>query len=66
MSLIAILGPGAEELEETIDWLVIGDGSDPSRFLTTSSHKDETFDDVLNMVQMWESEHGWAIEEVRL
>src|SRR5689334_4631474 len=30
--LIAIVGEGAEALEEEVDWLVIGDGADKSRF----------------------------------
>ncbi len=66
VSLLAIFGPGCEELEETIDWLVVGDGSDSSRFLCTTSHPDEPFDQVLNMAQIWELERGDPVEEVRL
>jgi hypothetical protein len=66
VSLLAIFGPGCEELAEIIDWLVVGDGSNPGRFLCTTSHPREPFDDVLNMVQTWESERGDPVEQVQL
>jgi hypothetical protein len=66
VSLLAIFGPGSEELEESIDWIVVGDASDPSRFLCTTSHPDEPFDTVLSMAQTWESERGDSVQEVRL
>jgi len=66
VSLIAVFEPGAEALEETIDWIVVGDGTDPDRFLCTSAHVAEPFDDVLNMAEVWEAELGGVVQEVRL
>jgi hypothetical protein len=66
VSLIAVFGPGSAELEETIDWIVVGDGTDPERFLCTSSHPDEPYEDVVNMVECWELERNDAFEEIRL
>ena len=66
VSLLAIFGPGSEELAETIDWLVVGDASDPSRFLCTTSHPKEPFETVLNMARTWEFERGDSVQEVRL
>ena len=66
VSLLAIYGVGCEELEETIDWLVVGDGANPDRLLCTTSHPDEPFDDVLNMAQNWELERGEPVHELRL
>jgi len=66
VSLLAIYGIGCEELEETIDWLVVGDGANPDRFLCTTSHPDEPLDDVLNMAQNWELERGDPVQELRL
>jgi hypothetical protein len=66
VSLLAIIGPGCSDLEEVIDWIVVGDGSDPSRFLCTTSHPDEDFDTVLNMAQTWERDKGEPVQEVRL
>lgn len=66
VSLLAITGPGCSHLEEVIDEIVVGDGSDANRFLCTSSHPNDDFDTVLNMVQTWDAERGTAVEEVRL
>lgn len=66
VSLIAIYGIGCEDLEETIDWLVVGDGGNPDRFLCTTSHPAEPFDDVLNMARNWGLERGGSVQEVRL
>jgi hypothetical protein len=66
VSLVAVMGPGCERIEDLIDDLVVGDASDPARFLCTTSHPGEPFDEVLNMVQVWEDGLGGAIQEVRL
>jgi hypothetical protein len=66
VSLIAIVGPGCSRLEDIIDELVVGDGSDPNRFLCTSSHPDELFEDVLNLVKAWEAERADQMQEIRL
>ncbi len=66
VSLLAIFGPGSADLEETIDWIVVGDGSDSDRFLCTTSHEDEPFDDVMNMAVTWEYERGDPVQIVRL
>lgn len=66
VSLIAVVGPGCARLEDVIDEIVVGDGSDPDRFVCTTSHPDEPFDDVVNMVQCWELDRGDPYQEVRL
>lgn len=66
VSLLAIIGPGCSRLEDVIDEIVVGDGSDPTRFLCTSSHPDDDYDTVLNMARTWEMEKGARVEEVRL
>jgi len=66
VSLVAVVGPGCARIEDIIDEIVVGDGSDETRFLCTSSHPDEQFGDVLNMVMTWEFERGDPVEEVRL
>ncbi len=66
VSLIAIVGPGCADLEETIDWLVVGDGSDRGRFVCTSSHPDEPLDDVVNMVKCWEFERKESYQIVQI
>ena len=66
VSLLAIVGPGAAELENTIDGLIVGDGSDPNRFICTTSHPDDVFGDVVNMVELWEPERSDPYQVVHL
>lgn len=66
VSLIAVVGPDCARIEDAIDEIVVGDGSNPTRFLCTTSHPDEPFDDVMNMAITWEYERGDPVEEVRL
>ncbi|MEJ8629570.1 hypothetical protein P0F65_06410 [Sphingomonas sp. I4] len=66
VSLVAVVGPGCGRIEDIIDEIVVGDGSDGSRFLCTTSHPTEPFEDVLNMAITWEFERGDPVEEVRL
>ncbi|GAA2849870.1 hypothetical protein [Aminobacter aminovorans] len=66
VALVAVVGPGCARVEDIIDEIVLADGSDGTRFLCTSSHPDESFEDVLNLVTTWEFERGDPVEEVRL
>jgi hypothetical protein len=66
VSLIAVVGPGCARLEEMIDEIVVGDGSDPDRFICTTSHPDEPFRDVVNMVECWQPDRRSPYQEVRL
>ena len=63
--LIAMWGEGAEALEEDVDWLVIGDGADESRYITTSSHPGESLEEVLEFASLWNCERE-GLSEVRL
>jgi hypothetical protein len=64
--LIAIVGEGASEIENLIDRLVVGDGTDRSRFITTSFHPNETVEEVMEFAQSWEEERGHPVELVKL
>jgi hypothetical protein len=66
VSIIAVFGPESRRIEDIIDEIVVGDGSDPDRFVCTTSHSEEPLDDVLNMLKYWELESGDPIQEVRL
>jgi len=66
VELIAIVGPGCAELENEIDWLVIGDGSADARFVVTSSHPEESIDDVLEFAAGWRSKTPGCVQEVKL
>ena len=60
--LIAITGEGANALELEVDLLVIGDGNDDSRFLVTSAHEHETFDEALEFAAGWFCERDGVLE----
>lgn len=66
VSLIAVVGPDCASLEDLIDWIVVGDGSDPTRFVCTTSHPGEPFEDVVNMVECWELDRRDPYQEVWL
>ena len=66
VSFVAVVGPSCARIEDIIDEIVVGDGCDNTRFLCTTSHPDEPFEDVLNTARMWEFERGDLVEEVRL
>ena len=66
VSLVAVFGPGCARVDDIIDEIVAGDGSDEARFLCTTSHPDEPLEDVLNMAETWEFERGDPVEEIRL
>ena len=58
VELIAIVGPDCEALEDEIDWLIVGDGSDESRFIVTSSHAEETLEDAVAFASGWSLQDG--------
>lgn len=53
VALIAIAGPGCEAMEDAIDDLIVGDGWDASRFIVTTSHTDETVEEVVAFAAGW-------------
>jgi hypothetical protein len=67
VQLIAVVGDGCEDLEEEIDWIAIGDGSIPARYIpTTSSHPDQPVDEVLEFAALWLCEGEEGVQQVRL
>lgn len=66
VSLIAVVGPGCVRIEDIIDEIVVGDGSDSERYVTTSSHPDEPLSDVRDFVGCWQMERADPYQEVWL
>jgi hypothetical protein len=62
VELIAIGGDGARELEDEIDWIIIGDGSQHDRFIVTTAHS--TIEEAREYAEVWGS--GTSQEEIRL
>jgi len=67
VALIAVWGEGCRAVEDLIDEIVVGDGSDDSRFITTSAHQGETLENVIEFARNWATEDGrQGAEVVRL
>jgi hypothetical protein len=64
VSLIAVWGPGCSAMEDQIDALVIGDGSDGRRFVCTTAHEGETLEDVIEFAETYDG--GGAVQLVSL
>ncbi len=60
VNLICVIGENCHLVEDVIDWLIIADGSDPSRFIVTTCHKDQALDDVLEFARYWPEIEGEA------
>jgi len=66
VTLIAVVGEGASKMENLIDDFIVGDGSDRSRFIVTTSHPDETVEEVMEYARSWDEEQGQPVELVKL
>jgi hypothetical protein len=51
--LVCIVGDDCTRVEDVIDELVVGDGRDPSRFFTTTSHPDASIAEVREFADAW-------------
>ena len=56
--LIAVVGDGCAHIEDLIDEIVVGDGSDDTRFVVTTSHPGESIEDVMEFASNWACEDG--------
>jgi hypothetical protein len=66
VALIAVVGEGAARIEDIIDELVVSDGSDDTRFVTTTSHSNETVEEVLEFAGWWKDERNQPVQIVKL
>jgi hypothetical protein len=66
VDLIAIVGEGASRMDDLIDEIVVGDGSDRSRVINTTFHAEEPVKEVLEFARSWKEELGQAVQLVKL
>ena len=64
--LIACIGEDAYGVEEDIDDLIVGDGSDARRFITTTAHMDESLNEVMAFARGFGLDNDTRVEEIRL
>ena len=71
-SVFAIASPSlqslekARRIEDLIDELVVADGADDTRFVTTTSHSHETVEEVVEFAGFWNDERDQPVQIVSL
>lgn len=66
VALVAVVGPGAQQVEDLIDEIIVGDGADPRRFMLTTAHPTESIEAVLDLISHWDVGRDDEVEQVRL
>jgi hypothetical protein len=66
--LVCVVGNDCARVEDTIDELVVGDGSDPNRFFNTTSHPGESIAKVQEFAEAWtlDVDPTFPVQEVTL
>jgi len=66
--LVCVIGDDCERVEDVIDELVVRDGTDPQRFLNTTSHPNESLWEVRAFAEAWtvDVDPGACVQEVWL
>lgn len=62
IDLFAVVGVGCEDWEEAMDWLCVNldvSGKLPGAFCNTTSHPDESFEEVISFAKQCCSLKGW-------
>jgi hypothetical protein len=52
VKFVGVVGTDCGQVENLIDELVVGDGTDPTRFILTSSHPGESIADVVDFARL--------------
>lgn len=65
VALVCVVGEQCQLVEDIIDELVVGDASDDTRFITTTSHPNQTLAEVIEFAKMWTDPKGEP-QEVKL
>ena len=57
VTLVAVVGEGAEEVEDLVDDALLDSDAEPGAFVT-SSHSDETLEDAIAFAAAWSDPPG--------
>lgn len=63
--LFCAVGLDCELWEETIDEIAVGDGNNP-RHITTTSHPNETEEDVMEFANVFCASHSSGVDVIRI
>jgi hypothetical protein len=63
---VGVVGQDCRLVEDLIDELVVGDASDPSRFLLTSSHPGESLEEAIAFARQLSDDYPGQVQVVEL
>lgn len=66
VKFVGVVGQDCQLVEELIDELVVGNGSDPRRFLLTSSHPGESVEEALEFARQLVDDYAGDAQVVEL
>ena len=64
VKFVGVPGVDAAHVEDLIDELVVGDGSDPDRFILTSNHEDTSLDEAVEFARNLTGEYAGGVQIV--
>lgn len=66
VAFVGVVGEDCSRVEDIIDELVVGDGTDHKRYILTSSHAGETIGDALEFALSLSNEYAGEVQLVEL
>jgi hypothetical protein len=66
VAFVGVVGEDCARIEDIIDELVVGDGSDDSRFILTSSHPGESLAQAVEFALSLRAEYAGEVQVVQL
>ena len=66
VKFVGVVGKDASLIEDIIDEILVGDGSDETRQILTSSHEDETIKEALEFVRTLTGEYAGEAQLVEV
>ena len=66
VKFVGVVGGDCERVEDIVDELVVGDGSDQTRSLLTSSHAGQTVGEAIEFAHSLSGEYGGEVQVVEL
>ena len=66
VAFVGVVGEDCARVEDIIDELVVGDGTNPSRFILTSSHPGESVAEVVEFAESLSLEKPGPVQVVEI
>ncbi len=66
IELFCVVGVDCQNWEEALDWLFIEGNNDESKLVITTSHPDETIEEVKEFAAQWETEGNSEIQIIKI